>query len=117
MSSHSLTPFQALSGKKPWSEVKEDGRVVLGIALGRTPARPELRAIDDRHWAFIEQCWLSVQARPLAKELITSIEQFLSCYPSLKTTLDASSLGGFKGGTDDGLFEEEGKDVFGGNVI
>ena len=78
---HSLISLQVLSGKQPWSEVQRDSNVVVYISQGRRPSRPESRAIDDRHWDFIQQCWLSIQERPSAKEIITSTQQFLSCYP------------------------------------
>ena len=61
---------------------------MLCIAQGLTPVQPKFHAIDDCYWAFIEQCWLSLEEQPLMKELITSLEQFLSSYPLPKTTLD-----------------------------
>ena len=91
---------------------------MVGISQGHTPARPTFRAIDDRHWAFIERCWLSVQERPSTKEIVISIEQFLSCYPQLprKTTSDASSLGGLGDGTnDEEVFGREENAIFRNN--
>ena len=71
---------QVLSGKKPWSEIEKDSNVVLCVAQGCKPCRPETREIDDHYWDFIQRCWSSVQERPSATEVITCIQQFLNCY-------------------------------------
>ncbi|KAF8556140.1 kinase-like protein, partial [Imleria badia] len=49
--------LQVSSGKQPWSEVREDAAVVLRLAKGHRPSRPESRAIDDLHWNLIQDCW------------------------------------------------------------
>ncbi|KAF8553430.1 kinase-like protein [Imleria badia] len=42
-----LIILQVLSGRQPWSEVREDAAVVLHLAKGRKPGRPACRAMDD----------------------------------------------------------------------
>ena len=76
-----LNFLQVLSGKQPWSEVREDAAVVLRIAHGHKPGRPESRPIDDMHWDLIEHCWTSIQERPAAEAIISSIRRFLAYYP------------------------------------
>ena len=73
--------LQVLSGKQPWSEVREEAAVVLRMTQGHKPGRPESRPVDDMHWDLIEHCWTSVQERPAAEAIISSIQRFLSDYP------------------------------------
>ncbi|KAH0828953.1 hypothetical protein J3R83DRAFT_2382 [Lanmaoa asiatica] len=73
--------LQVLSGKKPWSEFQRDASVLLSLVQGHQPGRPKSREIDDEHWDFIQQCWMSIQDRPAAEDIITSLKQFLSCHP------------------------------------
>ena len=76
-----LTGLQVLSGKEPWSEVMEDAAVVLRLAKGQKPARPESRTINDTHWDMIQCCWSPVDERPGAVVLISTIQQFLGDCP------------------------------------
>ena len=76
-----LTRPQVLSGKQPWSEVREDAAVVLRLAKGQKPARPESRTMDDKHWDMIRRCWSSIEERPTAAILISTIQQFLGGCP------------------------------------
>ncbi|KAG6382172.1 WD40-repeat-containing domain protein [Boletus reticuloceps] len=74
---------QVLSGKRPWSEVQEDGAVVLRLAKGQKPGRPESQKIDDSHWDLIQDCWSQIEERPAALTIISTLRQFLShCLPS-----------------------------------
>lgn len=73
-----LISSQTLSGKQPWSEIREDAAVVLRLAKGHNPSRPASRPMDDLHWDLIEHCWSSVEERPTSEAIISSIEQFLS---------------------------------------
>jgi len=68
---------QVLSGKRPWSEVQGDICIGLLLTQGQKPRRPESLAIANQHWDLIQQCWSSVQDRPPADSIITSIEAFL----------------------------------------
>ncbi|KAF8554916.1 kinase-like protein [Imleria badia] len=77
-----------LSGKQPWSEVREDAAVVLRLAKGYKPSRPKSRPVDDLHWNLIERCWSLIQERPAAEAIIGSIQRFLSHYPSFQPLRD-----------------------------
>ncbi|KAI9573295.1 kinase-like domain-containing protein [Boletus coccyginus] len=77
-----FTLSQVLSGKRPWSEVQRDAHIILLVAEGQKPPRPESHAIADQHWNLIQQCWSSVQEWPPADSIIICIEVFLS---NLKT--------------------------------
>lgn len=70
-----------LSGKQPWSEVREDAAVVLRLHLGHKPSRPKSRTIDDSHWNFIQCCWSPLEERPAAGTIPLFIQQFLNDHP------------------------------------
>ncbi|KAI9573298.1 kinase-like domain-containing protein [Boletus coccyginus] len=70
--------LQVLSGKRPWSEVQQDIHIILLMVQGQKPRWPESPAIADEHRDLIQQCWSSVEDRPSADSIITSIEIFLS---------------------------------------
>ena len=52
-----LISVQVLSGKQPWSEIRQDAAVVLRLAKGHKPGRPESRTLNDSHWNLIQHCW------------------------------------------------------------
>ncbi|KAF8120572.1 kinase-like domain-containing protein, partial [Boletus edulis] len=94
MYSFGCVALQLLSGKQPWSEIHADGAVVLRLAKGHKPRRPESRLIDDSHWNLIQECWLPMEDRPAAEAVKSAIQQFLShCphSPSLYDLLPSSS--------------------------
>ena len=72
-----LISLQVLSGKQPWSEVREDVAVVLCLAKGQKPGRPESRTLNDSHWNFIQRCWSQMEERPAAEVIVFTIQQFL----------------------------------------
>ncbi|KAF8546963.1 kinase-like protein [Imleria badia] len=76
-----LITLQVLSGKQPWFEVREDAAVVLRLAKGQKPCRPESRPIDDVHWDWVQDCWSAREERPTAEATISTIQQFLSHCP------------------------------------
>ena len=76
-----LITLQVLSGKQPWSEVRQDSAVVLRLAKGHTPGRPESRMLDDSHWNLIQDCWSPIEERPAAEAIISSIQQSLNYCP------------------------------------
>ena len=76
-----LTCLQVLSGKQPWSEVREDAAVVLRLAKGQNPARPESQIMDDKHWDMVQCCWSSIDERPAAVVLISTIQELLGDCP------------------------------------
>ena len=81
-----------LSGKYPWSEIQSDAAVVRRLFRGDKPNRPPDRPVDDQHWALIEQCWSSVPERPLAKDVVSSLEQFLRAVQVSDTIRLAAAL-------------------------
>ena len=76
-----LTPLQVLSGKRPWSEVAQDSAVVLRLAQGHTPDRPQCRRLNDSHWSLIQHCWSPMEERPAVVAIIPTIQEFLSSCP------------------------------------
>ena len=73
-----LTSAQVLSGKQPWSEIREDVAIVLRLAKGHKPGRPASRTLDDAHWNLIQRCWSSIEERPTTGVIISAIQRFLS---------------------------------------
>ena len=85
-----LISLQVLSGKQPWSEIREDAAVILCLAKGHKPGRPDCRTLNDSHWNLLQRCWSRMEERPAAEGIISSIQQFLSCclqYPPLRDLL------------------------------
>ncbi|KAG9312304.1 kinase-like domain-containing protein [Chiua virens] len=76
--------LQVLSGKQPWSEVIEDVAIVLRLAKGHRPDRPQSRIIDEPHWDLIQRCWSSIIERPSAKETVSDIQRFLDNCPPFR---------------------------------
>ena len=78
-----LISLQVLSGKQPWSEIREDVAVVLSLAKGHKPGRPKSRTLNDSHWNLIQDCWSPTEERPqaAAEVIITTIKQLLSACP------------------------------------
>ncbi|KAF8131839.1 kinase-like domain-containing protein, partial [Boletus edulis] len=72
-STPALILLQVLSGKEPWSEVRGDSAVVLRLARGQKPRRPESRTLDDSHWNFIQDCWSPIEQRPAIGVIIPII--------------------------------------------
>lgn len=90
-----LIPLQALSGKQPWSEVREDTAVIFRLMTGHKPARPECRTLHDSHWKLIQQCWSSVEERPPTESIISTIRQFINHSSPFQPLRDvAASLSG-----------------------
>ena len=73
-----LISLQVLSGKQPWSEVREDAAVVFRLAKGQKPGRPESQTLHDPHWDLIQQCWSPIEERPPTEDIVSSIKTFLS---------------------------------------
>ena len=92
-----LTSLQVLSGKQPWSEVREDLAIVLRLAKGHKPGRPASRMLNDSRWNLIQYCWSPMEDRPAAEAIIPTIQQFLSSCPwsppLLRSWLDQADLG------------------------
>ena len=52
------------------------------------PARPESRPIQDAHWALIEQCWASIDQRPPAEDIQSSVQSFFHAFPTPQPLCD-----------------------------
>lgn len=76
-----LISLQVFSGKLPWSELRGDASVLLQLMKGEKPGRPESQAIDDSRWNFIQECWSSIEERPDADVIISTVQQFFSDCP------------------------------------
>ena len=76
-----LIVLQVLSGKQPWSEVRQDAAVVLRLAKGHKPDRPESATLRDSHWNLIQQCWSAIEERPPAEMIVLFVQQLLSHSP------------------------------------
>ncbi|KAI9460812.1 kinase-like domain-containing protein [Boletus coccyginus] len=76
-----LMSLQVLSGKQPWWEVRGDSAVVLRLAKGHEPGRPQSQMLNDSHWSLIQDCWSAIEERPAAEVIIPTIRQFLNDCP------------------------------------
>jgi serine/threonine protein kinase len=56
------TQLQILSGLIPYHGLSNN-QVIGAIVRGERPLRPENLQISDRHWNFIQRCWLPFEAR------------------------------------------------------
>ena len=54
--------FQILSGVIPYHKLSNN-QVIVAIMRGEKPSRPEESRISDRHWDFIQRCWLPFEER------------------------------------------------------
>ena len=64
-----------LTGNIPYHYLLRDQHVLLTIAKGMRPRRPDGTAVTDRRWAFIEWCWCPTDAsdsksRPSSDEIV-----------------------------------------------
>lgn len=83
---------QVLSGKQPWSEVRQDAAVVLHLAKGQKPGRPESATLHDSHWDLMQWCWSPVEERPPADVIVSLIQQLLSNCPKSQAHRDTLVL-------------------------
>ncbi|KIJ19708.1 hypothetical protein PAXINDRAFT_96950, partial [Paxillus involutus ATCC 200175] len=65
-----------LSVEQPWKN-KPEAVVVLQLFQGVNPSRPQSRPIEDEHWEFIGRCWLPVQERLVAEDIVPELQRFL----------------------------------------
>ncbi|TDL23881.1 kinase-like protein [Rickenella mellea] len=67
--------LELMTGKPPFREIRKDGSVLRAILDRQTPQRPlenvlEL-GLDDRLWAFMQQCWnFDPASRPKTTQLV-----------------------------------------------
>jgi len=72
-------PTQALSGRPPWSEIKNSHLIIIKLYEECLPQRPESLHILDAHWDFIMLCMnLVVESRPDASEVMRWIKEAIS---------------------------------------
>ena len=84
-----LILLQVLSGKQPWSEIREDVAVIRRLMMGHKPGRPDSRIIDNSHWDLIRNCWSSLNDRPAIEEIVTTIKHFSEGCPQSQLLRDA----------------------------
>ena len=65
---------------------------MIQLSQGRKPARPESRPIQDAHWALIQQCWSSIDQRPLAKDVLSSLQYSLRFFRMPEPLFDFLNL-------------------------
>ncbi|KAG2348240.1 kinase-like protein [Suillus weaverae] len=56
--------YQVLPGQQPYCNIRSDHQVVVAILRGVKPKRPDIPAIEEYPWNFIEQCWVELSQRP-----------------------------------------------------
>ncbi|KAF8835173.1 WD40 repeat-like protein [Paxillus ammoniavirescens] len=65
--------LQALTGEVPYHYYIYEARVRHAISKGINPTRPNSPLVTDRQWAFMQRCWMPVDAdesRPCADEIV-----------------------------------------------
>ncbi|KAJ8584508.1 kinase-like protein, partial [Rhizopogon salebrosus TDB-379] len=68
--------LQTLSGRLPWSEIKNQTFIVVKLFEECLPQRPESLPILDAHWDFIMLCMnLVVESRPSAAEVVEWVNE------------------------------------------
>ncbi|KZP19477.1 kinase-like protein, partial [Athelia psychrophila] len=76
--SYGSVTLEILSGQLPFPYLAHDAQVMIQVYTGGKPRRPETNYVTDQLWAFINQCWADTPtARPVAEELLQSMEGFL----------------------------------------
>ncbi|KAF9239099.1 kinase-like protein, partial [Melanogaster broomeanus] len=65
--------LQVLTGKIPYYYYRRDERVMLAISQDETPIRPGIAVMTKCRWAFIQECWSTVddgQRRPSDERIV-----------------------------------------------
>ncbi|KIJ11357.1 hypothetical protein PAXINDRAFT_84633, partial [Paxillus involutus ATCC 200175] len=65
--------LQVLTGKVPYHYYPRDMQVLYAISQGMTPQRPSQAQVTDRQWAFMQRCWIPINAggsRPGDEEIV-----------------------------------------------
>lgn len=69
-----------LKGDIPYYYLPRTEQVILAIAKGKTPRRPEGEVVTDHQWKFIEWCWSPPNAarpRPSSDRILEFTRQEL----------------------------------------
>ncbi|KAH8833421.1 kinase-like domain-containing protein [Flagelloscypha sp. PMI_526] len=70
------TMLEVITGKSPWSNIREDTKVILNLSLGKHPDRPD--GFGNDVWNIIESCWcLDPFERPSATMVLERCESSL----------------------------------------
>ncbi|KIJ58614.1 hypothetical protein HYDPIDRAFT_119394 [Hydnomerulius pinastri MD-312] len=72
--------LQILSGKLPWAEMRSDSVILIALAGGQFPQRPNHHPISNRDWAFIQRCWSGPTTRPSIEEVVAYISTVKSTF-------------------------------------
>ncbi|KIJ08472.1 hypothetical protein PAXINDRAFT_18396 [Paxillus involutus ATCC 200175] len=64
--------------------------LIRKTTVGESPGRPSSRAIEDGHWAFIQECWQPAATRLSAKEVVGGTKRMNNILMII-----AKSVGGF----------------------
>ncbi|KAF7975055.1 hypothetical protein HWV62_10553 [Athelia sp. TMB] len=67
--------LQTISGKIPYHEVKSDAAVLVAVAQGIHPHRPDNAIMPDHYWRVISRCWEKPDSRPSAEEISHEIHE------------------------------------------
>jgi serine/threonine protein kinase len=60
-----MTVVEILTGRIPFSDIRNDAKVVLAVMKGHHPEQPHCPQINDKIWETLESCWdLSATKRP-----------------------------------------------------
>ncbi|OAX37664.1 kinase-like protein [Rhizopogon vinicolor AM-OR11-026] len=73
--------LQTLSGRLPWSEIKNLHFIIIKLYEECLPQRPESLPILDAHWDFIMLCMnLVIESRPVAVEVVKWVKEAISSW-------------------------------------
>lgn len=70
-----------LTGSIPYHYLTRNEQVILAIARGTRPKRPDEEMVTDHRWKFIEWCWFptdAIKPRPSSDEIIKFTEKELA---------------------------------------
>ncbi|KAG2360654.1 kinase-like domain-containing protein [Suillus spraguei] len=65
--------LQVLSGKVPYYYIKQQMQIIVMVADGKKPRRPEEPKIAEEHWNMIERCWSPCNIRPTIEDIVRFI--------------------------------------------
>ncbi|KZP18656.1 hypothetical protein FIBSPDRAFT_1045969 [Athelia psychrophila] len=89
--------LQTLSGKIPYHEVKSGAGVLVAIAQGIHPRRPNDGIMTDNYWKLKQLCWGKASERPSAEEGHRDVTGFHGAMagsecPAAKSEVNPSAL-------------------------
>ncbi|KAG1731193.1 kinase-like domain-containing protein [Suillus paluster] len=69
--------LKVLSGSEPWADVRHERFIIIRVAEGHTPQRPDSGPILDAHWRLIQQCFVppgAMPARPSTGDILNFLK-------------------------------------------